>query len=159
MSQPLSTKTSWLRGVVLGLDDGLVTTLVAVMTLSSVAGARLLVTLVGVVLASAISMALGGYASARLAQESRPVQAGLQTGGAFLLGGLAPLAPVALRLPGVQWWAYGVTATVALLLGWGKMRVTGEQTTAGAALRSALFFLAIVTTGTVLGVGIGALLP
>jgi hypothetical protein len=149
--------TSWLRGVVLGLDDGLVTTLVTIMTVSSIAGAHLFTTMIGVVLASAISMALGGYASARTSQDKNPITEGLQTGGAFLVGGMAPLLPVALHLPAVQWWSYGATALVSLGFGWLKVRY-GEQ--AGASwLKSALFFLVIVTAGTLAGVVIGLLLP
>lgn len=157
MSHYAVHKTSWLRGVVLGLDDGLVTTLVTIMTVSSIAGSRLFVTMVGVVLASAISMALGGYASAQLAHEPHAIAQGVQTGGAFLVGGMAPLLPVALHLPGFQWWSYGATALVALAFGWLKTRYVGESH--GSAWTSAVFFLGIVTVGTLAGVVIGWLLP
>lgn len=150
-------RASWLRGVVMGLDDGLVTTLVAIMTLSGVVGTHLFATMIGVVLASAISMALGGYASAQLSHDAHPITQGLQTGGAFIIGGLAPLVPVALRLPGMQWWSYGCTALVALAFGWLKWRY-GEQASGGW-LKSALFFLVIVSAGTLVGVVIGWLLP
>lgn len=151
------SKTSWLRGVVLGLDDGLVTTLVTIMTVSSIAGAHLFVTMIGVVLASAISMALGGYASARASGDTGPIMQGLQTGGAFLVGGMAPLLPVALHLPGVQWWSYGATALVSFAFGWLKVRY-GEHHHSHW-LHEALFFLAIVTLGTLAGVVIGWVLP
>jgi hypothetical protein len=148
-------RLSWLRGVVLGLDDGLVTTLVTIMTISGVVGTHLFATMLGVVVASAISMALGGYAAACSAGDTGAWLIGLQTGGAFLVDGLAPLLPVALRLPYVQWWAYGCTAVVALLLGWAKSHYDDKG---GTAIGSALFFLLIVTAGTIAGVGIGLLL-
>lgn len=153
----VTRKASWLRGVVLGLDDGLVTTLVTIMTVSSIAGAHLFVTMVGVVLASAISMALGGYASARASGDTGAIMQGLQTGGAFLVGGMAPLIPVALHLPAVQWWSYGATALVSLAFGWLKVRY-GEHHHAHW-LHESLFFLAIVTAGTLAGVVIGWVLP
>ena len=145
----------WLRGVVLGLDDGLVTTLVTIMTVSGIVGSHLLVTMIGVVAASAISMALGGYAAARSVADQNEWLVGLETGGAFLVGGFAPLVPVALHLPSVQWWSYGCTALVALGFGWLKARFDNENCSA---LSSALFFLAIVTAGTLAGVLIGFVL-
>jgi VIT1/CCC1 family predicted Fe2+/Mn2+ transporter len=144
---------SWLRGVILGLDDGLVTTLVTIMTVSSVVGPHLLATMIGVVAASSVSMALGGYAAARSVRDQNEWLVGIETGGAFLVGGLAPLLPVALRLPYVQWWSYGCTALVALLFGWIKARYADKEKQG--VLGSALFFLAIVTAGTLAGVGIG----
>jgi VIT1/CCC1 family predicted Fe2+/Mn2+ transporter len=144
---------AWLRGVVLGLDDGLVTTSVTIMTVSSVVGPRLLNTMIGVVTASSISMALGGYAAARSVRDQNEYLAGLETGGAFLVGGLAPLLPVALHLPDAQWWSYACTALVALGFGWLKARYADSEKQG--ALGSALFFLAIVTAGTVAGVVIG----
>lgn len=145
----------WLRGVVLGLDDGLVTTLVTVVALSSAATQHLLIVMIGVVLASSVSMALGGYASARLSNDASPLLQGLETGGAFLLGGLAPLVPVALNLPYMQAWSYGCTALVALGFGFLKAKYSGESR---GAFRSAIFFLFIVTVGTLAGVGIGMVL-
>lgn len=146
-------KHGWLRGIVLGLDDGLVTTLVTIMTVSGVVGTHLLTTMIGVVAASSISMALGGYAAARSVQEQNEWLVGLETGGAFLVGGLAPLLPVALQLPYTQWWSYGCTAIVALGFGWVKARYADNESRG--ALGSALFFLAIVTIGTLAGVVIG----
>lgn len=148
-------KLAWLRGVVLGLDDGLVTTLVTIMTVSNVVGSHLLTTMIGVIVASAISMGLGGYAAARTVQDKNEWMVGVQTGGAFLIGGLAPLAPVALGLPYVQWWSYGCTAMVAMALGYIKVWYTEES---HGAFSSALFFLLIVTAGTLAGIGIGMLL-
>ena len=59
----------WLREMVFGLNDGLVTTLVFIMAVSEVAPARLLVVVLGEVLAGGISMALGGYLSARTGRQ------------------------------------------------------------------------------------------
>lgn len=59
----------WLRDVVFGLNDGLVTTLVFVMAVSSVAHAQLVVIALGELLAGGISMGLGGFFSARTARE------------------------------------------------------------------------------------------
>src|SRR5947209_18911846 len=59
----------WLRDIVFGLNDGLVTTLVFLMAVSESAPTRLLLIMLGEVLAGGISMALGGYLSARTQQE------------------------------------------------------------------------------------------
>jgi VIT1/CCC1 family predicted Fe2+/Mn2+ transporter len=59
----------WLREVVFGLNDGLVTTLVFIMAVSSLASTHLLLVVLGEVLAGGISMALGGYLSAQTEQE------------------------------------------------------------------------------------------
>ncbi len=59
----------WLRDVVFGLNDGLVTTLVFIMAVSSIASTHLLIVVLGEVLAGGISMALGGYLSARTELE------------------------------------------------------------------------------------------
>src|SRR5579875_2501626 len=63
----------WIRDVVLGLNDGLVTTLVFVMTLSGVASTRhaLLTTAIAELLAGGISMAFGGFLAARADSEIR----------------------------------------------------------------------------------------
>lgn len=155
-------------GTILGLDDGLVTTLLTVMTVSGViASPSLLKAMIGVVLAGTISMALGGYAEARTkrayalshvatiraGRRIHPVWQGLSIGCAFLVGGLVPLLPVALGLPDVRLWSYGCTALVALGFGLVKARYTDHHT-----LRSALFFLAIVTAGTLAGYAIGLVL-
>src|SRR6185437_6953200 len=56
----------WLREIVFGLNDGLVTTLVFIMTVSAVAGAGSLVLIaLSEIVAGGVSMALGGYLSAR----------------------------------------------------------------------------------------------
>jgi vacuolar iron transporter family protein len=59
----------WLREIVFGLNDGLVTTLVFLMAVSGGASSNLLVIMLGEVMAGGISMALGGYLSARTEQE------------------------------------------------------------------------------------------
>src|SRR5256886_17483156 len=59
----------WLREIVFGLNDGLVTTLVFIMAVSTAAHANLILIVLGEVLAGGISMALGGYLSARTAKE------------------------------------------------------------------------------------------
>ncbi|GAC1565497.1 MAG: hypothetical protein NVS3B14_03410 [Ktedonobacteraceae bacterium] len=60
---------AWLREIVFGLNDGLVTTLVFIMAVSEVAPTRLLLVVLGEVFAGGISMALGGYLSARTAKQ------------------------------------------------------------------------------------------
>ena len=60
---------NWLREIVFGLNDGLVTTLVFIMAVSDLAPGRLLLIVLGEVSAGAISMALGGFLSARTEQE------------------------------------------------------------------------------------------
>lgn len=60
----------WLRELVFGLNDGLVTTLVFLMTVSALAQASTIVLIaLGEVAAGGISMALGGYLSARTEHE------------------------------------------------------------------------------------------
>src|SRR5215469_6526674 len=60
----------WLREIVFGLNDGLVTTLVFIMTVSSVAhGSAIVLVALSEVAAGGISMALGGYLAAHTEQE------------------------------------------------------------------------------------------
>jgi VIT1/CCC1 family predicted Fe2+/Mn2+ transporter len=59
----------WLREIVFGLNDGLVTTLVFIMALTAVAHTQVALIALGEVLAGGISMALGGYLSARTTEE------------------------------------------------------------------------------------------
>ncbi len=61
----------WLREIVFGLNDGLVTTLVFVMVVSSVAATHVVLIALGEVMAGGISMALGGYLSADTAVNIR----------------------------------------------------------------------------------------
>ncbi len=61
----------WLREIVFGLNDGLVTTLVFVMVVSSVGSTHLVLIALGEVMAGGISMALGGYLSADTAVNIR----------------------------------------------------------------------------------------
>lgn len=59
----------WLREIVFGLNDGLVTTLVFIMAISAATSSHLILIVLGEVLAGGISMALGGYLSARTEKE------------------------------------------------------------------------------------------
>lgn len=59
----------WLREIVFGLNDGLVTTLVFIMAVSEIAPGRFLLVVLGEVLAGGVSMALGGFLSARTAKQ------------------------------------------------------------------------------------------
>jgi len=59
----------WLREIVFGMNDGLVTTLVFIMAVSSVATSHLVLIAMGEVVAGGISMALGGYLSSRTEQD------------------------------------------------------------------------------------------
>jgi VIT1/CCC1 family predicted Fe2+/Mn2+ transporter len=61
----------WLREVVFGLNDGLVTTLVFIMTVSGVTAQANTIVLVALseVVAGSVSMALGGYLSAKTEHE------------------------------------------------------------------------------------------
>ncbi len=211
----------WLREIVFGLNDGLVTTLVFIMAVSEVAPGRLLLVVLGEVLAGGISMALGGYLSARTArqildqriateryeiehepEEERaelraiyrdkglsgplldrvvghltadrerwhramvhdelgvvadtqvnPWLESVQIGLSFVVGGLIPTLPVLFSLPQARWWAYGLTALTALVLGAIKARYTHQSP-----VRAGLEFLVVVTLGTLAGVGLGLLL-
>ena len=82
-----------------------------------------------------------------------PWSQGVQIGLSFVLGGLIPTVPVLLALPHVQWWAYGLTALTALVLGAIKARYTRQGP-----VRAGLEFLVVVTIGTLTGVGLGYLL-
>lgn len=211
----------WLRDIVFGLNDGLVTTLVFIMAISAAAHTHLVLIVLGEVFAGGVSMALGGYLSARTAKEVldrriateryeikhepeeeraelraiyrdkgfsgplldrvvgyltdnderwhramvhdelgvvaderiNPWLQGLQIGISFVVGGIIPALPVMLSLPQFRWWAYGLTALTALVLGAVKAHYTGKNP-----VRSGLEFLAVVTIGTLAGVGIGLLL-
>ena len=212
---------NWLREIVFGLNDGLVTTLVFIMAVSTIAPTQIVLIVLGEVIAGGISMALGGYLSARTEQEVleqriaieryeikhepeeeraelrdiyrkkgfsgplldrvvghltadedrwhralvhdelgivedrqiNPWLQGLQIGLSFVVGGLIPAVPVLLSLPQVRWWAYGLTAVTALVLGAIKARYTHKSS-----MRAGLEFLAVVTIGTLAGVGAGLLL-
>lgn len=211
----------WLREIVFGLNDGLVTTLVFIMAVSEIAPARLLLVVLGEVLAGGVSMALGGYLSARTARQVlerriaieryevehepdeeraeltdiyrnkgfsgplldqivrhltgnrerwhqamvhdelgvvedthiNPWLEGVQVGISFVIGGLIPTLPVLFSLPQARWWAYGLTALTALVLGAIKARYTQQGP-----VRAGLEFLVVVTLGTLAGVGLGLLL-
>ncbi|GAC1363167.1 MAG: hypothetical protein NVSMB44_19850 [Ktedonobacteraceae bacterium] len=211
----------WLREIVFGMNDGLVTTLVFIMAISGAAANNLPLVVLGEVLAGGVSMALGGYLSARTEQEVldkriateryeiehepeeervelraiysqkgfrgalldrvvnhltsneerwhqamvhdelgvvvderiNPWVQGGQIGLSFIVGGFVPAIPVLLALPQMRWWAYGLTALTALLLGTLKARYTHKGP-----LRAGLEFLVVVTLGTLVGVGIGLLL-
>lgn len=59
----------WLRDVVFGLNDGLVTTLVFIMAVSAVASGHVVVIALSELLAGGVSMGLGGYLSGRTTRE------------------------------------------------------------------------------------------
>ena len=59
----------WLREIVFGLNDGLVTTLVFIMAVSAAVPTHLVLVVLGEVMAGGVSMGLGGYLSARTAKE------------------------------------------------------------------------------------------
>jgi vacuolar iron transporter family protein len=211
----------WLREIVFGLNDGLVTTLVFIMAVSEVAPARLLLIVLSEVLAGGVSMALGGYLAARTAKQIldqriateryeiehepeeeraelvaiyqnkgftgpllqrvvshltadrdrwhramvhdelgvvedthiRPWRQGVQIGLSFVVGGLIPTIPVLLSLPQARWWAYGLTALTAVVLGAVKAHYTRQRP-----VWAGLEFLVVVTLGTAAGVGLGLLL-
>lgn len=212
---------SWLREIVFGLNDGLVTTLVFIMAVSGIAPAHLVAVVLGEVLAGGISMALGGYLSARTEKEIldhritieryeiehepeeeyaelhviyqrkvfqgplldrvvshltadherwhqammhdelgvvederiNPWARGLQIGLSFVIGGLIPTVPVLLMLSQMRWWAYGLTALTAIVLGTIKVRYTRKNP-----VLAGLEFLVVVTLGMLAGVGTGFLL-
>lgn len=191
------------------------------MAVSEVAPSRLLLVVLGEVLAGGISMALGGYLSARTAKQVldkriateryevehepdeeraelvsiyqkkgfsgplldqvvrhltanrerwhramvhdelgviedariNPWLEGIQIGISFVIGGLIPTVPVLFALPQARWWAYGLTALTALLLGAVKARYTQQGP-----VRAGLEFLVVVTLGTLAGVLLGLLL-
>ena len=88
-------------------------------------------------------------------QEISPLRQGLQIGASFVLGGIIPTIPVFVSLAGpwLQVVAYVLTALTALALGAVKARYSLKGP-----LHNGLEFLAIVTAGTLAGVGIGLVL-
>ena len=85
--------------------------------------------------------------------QINPWLEGSQIGISFVIGGFIPMIPLLLSLPHIQWWAYGLTALTALALGAIKTRYTPQGP-----VRAGLEFLAVVTVGTLAGVGVGLLL-
>lgn len=61
----------WLEQIVFGLNDGLVTTLVFIMVVSGVGSSRLVLVVLGEILAGGISMTLGGYLSSTTIRDIR----------------------------------------------------------------------------------------
>ncbi len=59
----------WLREVVFGLNDGLVTTLVFLMAVSAIAQSRIVAIAFGEMLAGGVSMGLGGYLASHTARD------------------------------------------------------------------------------------------
>ena len=70
----------WLRDIILGLNDGLVTTLVFVMTLGGLVGSRhgLVVTAMAELLAGGLSMAFGGFLATRADSEIRTLRVAVE---------------------------------------------------------------------------------
>jgi len=83
----------------------------------------------------------------------KPWLEGIQIGLSFVVGGLIPTIPVFFSLPQARWWAYGLTALTAMVLGAMKARYTGQGP-----VWAGLEFLVVVTAGTLAGVGLGLLL-
>lgn len=82
-----------------------------------------------------------------------PWRQGLLIGGSFVVGGLIPALPFLLQLPQPRRFAYIFTALASLALGVLKSRYTLKGP-----LRAALEFMLVVTAGTLVGIGAGALL-
>src|SRR6266704_2236585 len=149
----------WLREIVFGLNDGLVTTLVFIMAVSEIAPARLLLVVLGEVLAGGISMALGGYLSARTARqileqriaterfeiEHEPEEEQAELVSIYQNKGFTG--------PLLQHVGNHLTALTALALGAIKAHYTRQGP-----VRAGLEFLVVVTLGTLVGVGLGLLL-
>ncbi len=85
--------------------------------------------------------------------HNHPWLQGVQIGLSFVVGGLIPTIPVLLSLPQAKWWAYGLTALTAVVLGAVKARYTRQRP-----VWASLEFLVVVTLGTAAGVGLGLLL-
>ena len=86
--------------------------------------------------------------------KTRPSWLSPVFGISFVIGGLIPTVPVFLSLPQAKWWAYGLTALTALVLGAIKARYTHQRP-----VWAGLEFLVVVTAGTLAGVGLGLLWP
>ncbi len=86
-------------------------------------------------------------------ERINPWLEGLQVGLSFVIGGLIPTVPLIFSLPQARWWSFGLTALTALVLGAVKARYTHKGP-----IQAGLEFLAVVTIGTLAGIGIGFLL-
>ncbi len=64
----------------------------------------------------------------------------VQIGLSFVAGGLIPTIPVLLSLPQAKWWAYGLTALTAVVLGAVKALYTRQHP-----VWAGLEFLVVVT--------------
>src|SRR5206468_9182636 len=73
---------------------------------------------------------------------------GIQIGISFVVGGLIPAIPVILSLPQACWWAYGLTALSAIVLGAIKARYTYK-----CAVRAGLGILAVFSIGSSAALG------
>ena len=73
MTEPIEKlhphRGDWLRDIVFGLNDGLVTTLVFVIAVSALTRTQFVTVALSELLAGGVSMGLGGFLSARTAQE------------------------------------------------------------------------------------------
>jgi len=73
MTEPIEKfhphRGDWLRDIVFGLNDGLVTTLVFVIAVSALTRTQFVTVALSELLAGGVSMGLGGYLAARAAQE------------------------------------------------------------------------------------------
>ncbi len=73
MTEPIEKlhphRGDWLRDIVFGLNDGLVTTLVFVIAVSALTRTQFVTVALSELLAGGVSMGLGGYLAARTAQE------------------------------------------------------------------------------------------
>lgn len=150
-------KGSWLHEIVLGLDDGLVSTLIFVMAVSASAPASLIRVILYSILAGGASMALGALMAARTEREVsddaaiNPLTRAAQVGLSYILGGFLPALPLLFGLPLARLWSYGLVVVIALAFGAAKSRYTGQS-----ALRGGVEFLIAVTAGTLVGVALGA---
>jgi len=82
-----------------------------------------------------------------------PWRQGALVGVAFMVGAVVPILPFILALPSPRIAAYAATAVVAFVLG-----VIEARYTCHGPLRNGIELLALVTAGTLAGVGIGAVL-
>ena len=129
------TLRHYIRDIVYGANDGVITTFAAVAGVEGGALPPIAVIIVGVanLVADGLSMGVGNYLSIRAnegareadnlpEEESQPVRHGAATFGAFVIAGAIPLLPYTLRWPTAIQSTSSAIATLCTLFGIGAAR-------------------------------------
>jgi vacuolar iron transporter family protein len=137
---PRATMQHYIRDLVYGANDGIITTFAVVAGVAGGALSPRAVLIVGVanLLADGLSMGVGNYLGIRAEEGSRelqglpeaeasPARHGLATFLAFVVAGVLPLAPYLLRATPTPLFATSAGVTLAALFGVGAARSIFSQ--------------------------------